>query len=169
MPHFDTITAKEINMVKSFEADNVTGDGQTPGHFTIKTNFKLGAYAAPLVGTLNLDSSGSAHGQAAGVTAELIPPNGSLQRGALYALTCEIGCEASSTWGSAGPVGFIKFDQWGTKTHFDPNALFFDIQGLSEGSGNMFSSGADVACAHTLKCRIGATTVYLMLAAGESN
>ncbi len=164
----ETGNFKELSVMRTYKAILPTAQHQTPAEFIINSEYKLGAWAHAMACQLDLKTTGSAHGLASAGTSILIPPNGSLERGALYAHVFEVGCGASSTWGSAGPIAFLKFDQWGTKTYFDPNAFFFDIQGLTEGSGNMFSSGADVICAHTLKCRIGATTVYLMCAAGES-
>ncbi|HEB47115.1 MAG TPA: hypothetical protein ENI22_01460 [Candidatus Pacearchaeota archaeon] len=167
---FDTIHTKEINATKTFNSDLVTTQHQTPHQFTIKSNAKLGAYAHAVTATLDLQTSGSAHGLASAGTSVLIPPNGSLQRGALYSHIFEIGCQASSTWGSAGPVGFLKFDQWGTSGHFDDNALFFDIQGLNEATGHIYSEGAGaLTTVGTLKCRIGGTTRYLMFASNEAN
>ena len=155
---------QELSVKKTFTATLPTTQAQTPARFILKSEFKTGAWANAVSATLDYGTTGSAHGMASAVSAELIPPNGSLERGALYALSVEIGCQASSTWGSAGPVGFIKFDQWGTKPHFDANAFLFDIQGLGEGTANMFSAGtADQVVKGTLKIRIGTTTYYIML------
>lgn len=159
---------REINGARTYQATLPTGQAQTPFAFTIKSEFKLGAWAHAMACTLDLGTAGSAHGLASAGTSVLIPPNGSLERGALYCHIFEIGAGASSTWGSAGPVGFLKFDSWGTKTNVDDNAYFMDIQGLTEGTGHMFSAGADVAAAATLKIRIGTTEYFLMLATGES-
>ena len=173
MPDYidDTAKLKELSVMRTFTGtDTPSGGHNTPSEFILKSEVKLGAWAHGMAGTLDLGTSGSVHGVGSGGTSILIPPNGTLQRGALYAHICEIGCQASSTWASAGPVGFMKFDQWGTAAHFDANAFFFDIQGLNEGTGKMFSSGAGApAVAHTLKCRIGETTAYLMFAAAEAN
>ena len=170
MVSFETIQTKEINSTSAYSSDLPTAQFQTPHQFTIQSNAKLGAWAHAVTATLDLKTSGSAHGLASAGTSVLIPPNGSLQRGALYSHIFEIGCQASSTWGSAGPVGFLKFDQWGTSGHFDDNALFFDIQGLNEATGHIYSAGAGaLTTAGTLKCRIGGATVYLMLASNEAN
>jgi hypothetical protein len=70
----------------------------------IESDVKTGAWANAIMAQIDYKDSGAAHGMAATVCAEMIPPNGSLARGALYALDLEFGCGASSTWGSAGPV-----------------------------------------------------------------
>lgn len=135
-------------------------------HFT---NYKLGAGDSGVCGTIDLRDTGAAHGECYGVYAEMIPPNSSLRRGALYSLGVGIGAGASSSWGSAGPVAFVKFDSWGTATNVDDNAYFFDIQGLNEATGHMLSVGASApAVAATLKCRIGGTEYFIMLSAAEA-
>ena len=166
----DTAKLKELSVMRTFNTVLPTAQHQTPTEFVLKSNVKLGAWAHAMVCEMNLQTAGAVHGVGSAGTSILVPPNGSLERGALYAHIFEIGCQASSTWGSAGPVGFLKFDQWGTATHFDPNAFFMDIQGLNEGSGNMFSAGAGgQTAAATLKIRIGSTTYYIMLSSAESN
>lgn len=160
----DTLNLKELNVTRQFVDALPTAQSQTPSRFVLKSEVRTGSWANAVSATLNYGTAGSANGMASTISAELIPPNGSLSRGALYALSVEIGCGASSTWASAGPVGFIKFDQWGTKPHFDANAFLFDIQGLGEGTANLFSAGtADKTVKATLRIRIGGTTYYLML------
>ena len=166
MPDYvdDTANLKELTVKRTFNSNLPTTQFQIPHQVHLNSNAKLGAWAHAVEAKLNLQTSGSVHGVGSGATSVLIPPNGSLQRGALYAHIFEVGCQASSTWGSAGPVAFLKFDQWGTKPHFDANAFFFDVQGLAEGTSNMFSAGtADKTVKGTLKIRIGTTTYYVML------
>ena len=169
-PVQDFLHLKELTVKRTFNSDLPTTQFQIPGQFHLKSEAKLGAWAHAVEAKLDLGTSGSAHGLASGGTSILIPPNGSLQRGALYSHIFEVGCGASSTWGSAGPVAFCKFDQWGTAAHFDANAFFFDVQGLNEGTGKLFSAGAGaLTTAGTLKMRVGGTTYYLMLASNEAN
>lgn len=131
---------------------------------TITSNVKTGAWANAIVGSINYSTAGAAHGMAAGICAEMIPPNGSLVRGALYALDCEIGPGASSTWASAGPVAYIKFSNWGTKAHFDDNGFLFHLDGATAGSAHLYSTAANAATGDaTLKIRVGTATKYILL------
>ena len=130
----------------------------------ISANVKTGAWANAIVGSINYSTSGAAHGMAAAIAAEMIPPNGSLSRGALYALDVVFGCGASSTWNSAGPVAFMRFDNWGTKAHFSANAFFFHLVGETGATGGLLSLNS-----RTLRVRIGSTTKYLYLSDTEND
>ena len=110
MTEHEFLNVKEFSMKRTYTATLPTAQFQTPGVFTIKSEFKLGAWAHAMACTLDLGTSGSVHGNASAGTSVLIPPNGSLERGALYSHIFEIGAGASSSWGSAGPVAFCKFD-----------------------------------------------------------
>lgn len=136
----------------------------------IKSDVKLGSSASAVQASINLGTTGSVHGEGSSLYGEMVPPNGSLSRGALYCLGLGMGAQASSTWGSAGPVAFIKYDSWGSGTIFDTTGHFWDIQGLTEASGSVFSEGGGaLTTAGTLKIRIGAATFYIMLSSNEAN
>jgi hypothetical protein len=128
----------------------------------ITADVKTGAWANAIVGSINYSTSGAAHGMAAAICAEMIPPNNSLERGALYALDLEVGCGASSSWGSAGPVAFMKMENWGTATHFSANAFLFHLAGETGAAGALLGANNN-----TLKVRIGTTTEYLFLSEYE--
>ena len=128
----------------------------------ITSNVKTGAWANAIMAQIDYSTSGAAHGMAATICAEMVPPNSSLARGALYALDLEFGCGASSTWASAGPVAFIKFENWGTAAHFSANAFFFHLAGETGAAGALLGANSN-----TLKVRIGTTTQYLVLSEYE--
>lgn len=163
MAEHEFLKVKEINSNRTYTATLPSGQFQTPNVFTIKSEFRLGAWAHAMACTLDLGTSGSANGLASAGTSVLIPPNGSLSRGALYAHIFEIGAGASSSWGSAGPVAFCKFDSWGTAAYVDDNAFLFDIQGLNAGNDNLLDTQGPAAADASLKIRIGSTTYWLML------
>jgi len=129
-------------------------------YVSITSNVKTGAWANAIVGKIDYSTSGAAHGMAAAICAEMIPPNSSLARGSLYALDLEFGCGASSTWGSAGPVAFFKMENWGTKTHFSDNAFMFHLLGETSGTGNLLYN-------NTIRVRVGTTSWYLPLSSAE--
>lgn len=129
----------------------------------LTSDVKTGAWANAIYGKIDYSTSGAAHGMAAAMCAEMVPPNSSLSRGALYALDLEFGCGASSTWASAGPVAFMKMENWGTAAHFSANAFLFHLAGETGASGALVSANTQ-----TLKCRIGTTSRYLFLSQQEN-
>jgi len=78
----------------------------------------------------------------------------------LYALDLEFGCGASSTWGNAGPVAFMKMENWGTAAHFSANAFLFHLAGETSASGNLLYNDG-------LRVRIGTTSKYIPLSTTE--
>jgi len=129
----------------------------------ISSEYKTGGWSNALVGSIDYGTTGYPNGMAAAICAEMIPMNGSLTRGALYALDCVFGCGASASWGSAGPVAFMHFENWGTATYFSANAFLFHLSGETAATGGMLSLGS-----YTLKIRIGTTTKYLLLSDTEN-
>ena len=123
---------------------------------------RTGAWANAIMAQIDYGTTGSANGMAATICSEMIPPNQSLTRGALYALDLEFGCGASSSWGSAGPVAFMKMENWGTATHFSANAFLFHLAGETGAAGALLGANGN-----TIKCRIGSTTEYLVLSEYE--
>ena len=134
-------------------------------HVSITSDVRTGSWANAIVGSINYSTSGSAHGMAAAICAEMIPPNSSLARGALYSLDVCMGPGASSTWGSAGPVAFIKFENWGTKAYFDDFAFLFHVVGATDGATHLFYKNAVAFqnCDAFLKIRVGTETFYIPL------
>jgi hypothetical protein len=122
----------------------VIGTGQTEVfRAELTSDVKTGAWANALVGSINYSSTGAAHGMAAAVAAEMIPPDGSLSRGALFCADFAMGPGDSSSWGSAGPVAFMNFQNWGTQAYFDDNAYWFRMARVLEDTDNMLSLNAN--------------------------
>ena len=128
----------------------------------LSSEVRTGAWAQAIMAQIDYGTTGSANGMAATICAEMIPPNMSLSRGALYALDLEMGCGASSSWGSAGPVAFIKAENWGTAAYFTQNAFFLHLAGETGAAGALLGANYN-----TIKCRIGTTTEYLVLSEYE--
>jgi hypothetical protein len=69
-------------------------------------------------------------------------------------------------------LSFLRLVNGGDTTgaaDVDDDAFLLSLQGFSEGTGNLFSAGADVAAAATLRIKVGATSYYILLATSESN
>ena len=170
MAEFDFLQTKELNVARTYTATLPAGQSQTPAKFVLKSEFGTGTWANAVEASLNYGTAGHATGLGATISADMILPNKTFPSGAYYPLHLSFGAQASSAWGAlVNPVAFIRFENWGTATEFDDKAFLFHVEGLNEGTGHLFSAGADVAAAATLKVNIGGTAYYLMLAAAESN
>jgi hypothetical protein len=139
--------------------------------FEMTSNVALGGWANALKGYFNMGDSCTVTGLGSAVLAELKLPGASLGGVGSYAvMEMELVTQANGLTGAA-PVAF----QWmqvsgdGTATaDFEDNGYLMVIKGLTEGTGNIFSAGADVAAAATLKILVGTTPYYILLGAGES-
>lgn len=167
--HSTLLTAGAVNLRfvhLTNSADNPAGN-HVAFESIIESEFRTGAWANAIYGKIDYGTLGSAHGLAAAICAEVIPPNSSLARGGLYALDLEFGCQALSSWGSAGPVAFMRFSNYGTQAYFDDNAYFFNLDRVLEGAGHMLSLNA-----HTLKCQINGLVAlkerYVVLSEAEN-
>lgn len=129
------------------------------------SNVKTGAWANAIVGSINYSTSGAAHGMAAAICAEMIPPNGSLERGGLYCLDCCIGPGANSSWASAGPVAFVKFENWGTVDFFNHNGYLFNVKNLAADTGHIFHTIATATGTHGLRILIDGVGYDILLKA----
>lgn len=128
----------------------------------ISTEYRTGAWANAVYGKIDYGTTGSANGMAAAIAAEMIPPDGPLSRGALYALDVVFGCGSSATWASAGPVAFIHLENWGTKSNFSTNAFLFHLAGETSATGDLYYGS-------TLRIRIGTLTRYLVMSTAEDS
>lgn len=154
-----TIRAQNVALTMTVAS---TGNIVEALYVSITSNVKTGAWANAITGKIDYSTAGAAHGMAAAICAEMIPPNSSLARGALYALDLEFGCGASSSWASAGPLAFIKFANWGTKTHFDDNAFLFHLTDVTSGTGHLLYN-------NTIRLRVGTTSWYMPLSTAEAS
>ena len=151
----------------------MTGIGGVGGRaeFEMTSNVALGGWANALKGYFNMGDACTVSGLGSAVLAEMKLPGASLGGvGSYGVLEIELVTQASGVTGGA-PVAF----QWmqvsgdGTATaDFEDTGYLQIIKGLTEGTGNIFSAGADVAAAATLRILVGATPYYILLGAGES-
>lgn len=134
------VTTGAIRSVEISQTMTAASTGNTPEALKVAltANIKTGAWANAIFAQIDYSTAGAAHGMAAAICAEIIVPNSSLARGALYALDLEIGAGASSSWASAGPVAFMRFGAWGTKTNIDDDAFLFVLDSVSSGSAHLW-------------------------------
>lgn len=153
----------EINQKRSITT--VTGQDYV-FQVTLDSEYKTPGSATAIYGKVDYGSTGSAHGMASAITAEMIVPNMSLGRGALYCLELQLGGGASSSWASAGPVAFMYFGGWGsgTVTGMDTRGYVFDFQGFTEGDGKLFDDGATPTADGGIRFRIATSDRWLLYA-----
>ena len=161
-------SVRPIHMVST-----LTGPGAVGGRaeFEMTSNVALGGWANALKGYFNMGAACTVSGLGSAVLAEMKLPGASLGGvGSYGVLEIELVTQTNGLTGGA-PVAF----QWmqvsgdGTATaDWEDNGYVMILKGLNEGTGNIFSAGADVIAAATLRILVGSTPYYIMLAAGES-
>jgi hypothetical protein len=127
----------------------------------ITSDVKTGAWCNAITAALDYSTNGAAHGEAGPLYAELTLPNSSLRRGELYGLGIGIGVGASSSWGSAGPVSFIKFDAWGTLANLNAHGYLFHLAGITDTANGLFDVIAAAGFDGCIKILIGSTEYFI--------
>jgi len=160
-------TVRPIHMVST-----MTGAGGVGGRaeFQCTISAALGGWANALKGyTVITTTTGSVSGLGSAVVSELLLPGSALSTGTYAVHEIELVTQASGSYTS--PVSFIwcQVSGDGTATAtFEDTGYLMTVKGLTEGTGNIFSAGADVAAAATLRIMVGDTAYYILLGAGES-
>jgi len=170
-----TTTAATGNSVRPIHmVSTLTGPGAVGGRaeFEMTSNVALGGWANALKGYFNMGNSCSVSGLGSAIVAEMLLPGASLAGvGSYGVLEIELVTQANGLTGGA-PVAFQWMQVSGNSTataDWEDTGYLMIIKGLNEGTGNIYSAGADVIAAATLRILVGTTPYYLMLAAGESN
>lgn len=142
-------------------------------YFQARTNVKLGNFYNASKSYMDLDSTGSVTGLMSAHNMEIRFPLTPMSAGTYCCAEHEVVMQASTTLGGTSGTSFSYYRLSGDSTavgDFNDTAFFFNIQGLSEGTGNIFSAGAGaLTTAGTLKIIVGSTTYYIMLASNEAN
>jgi len=129
----------------------------------VTADVKTGAWANAIVGAIDYSTSGAAHGMAAAICAELTLPNSSLARGALYCFDMYMSIGASSSWASAGPVAFMKFEAGGTVAQLLTNGYLFHVAGVTAENNGLFDDSSSAIANAILKIRVGTTDYFILL------
>lgn len=147
---------RSMNIAQTMTAD-IGNDGQVEVlKAQLNSEVNSGGWAVALSGVINFGTAGYPNGVAAAISGEMIPPNGSLTRGSLYAAEAVFGCQSGSSWGSAGPVAFQKYENYGTKAYFSANAFLWHLIGETPAVGGLISENSN-----TVRVRVGTGTKYL--------
>lgn len=172
MPQYidDSLNVKELSVARTYQATLPPAQSQVMARFVLKSEYGTGTWANAIEASLNYGTTGHATGLGATISADMILPNKAFPSGAYYPLHLSFGAQASSTWGAlVCPVAFMRLENWGTAAEFDDRACIMHIEGLTEGTGNLFSVGASApAVAATLRINVGGTEYFIMLSATEA-
>ena len=147
----------------------LTGAGQVGGraYFLVTSNVASGPWINAIKGDIEFGAAGSSSGLASAICAEMTLPNQTVPSGHYYPLEIEwIGQTSTSTAGTAGSgTGCIYIAATGTVTDFDDHAGLFWLNGVTAGSGHIYSAGG-----HTIKCYVTSsmTSKYIPLSSAEN-
>ncbi len=171
MTEHEFLHLKELSVIRTYVGTLPPAQQQTPVRFILNSQFLTGTWANAVEASINYGTAGAASGLAATYSGDMILPNKTFPSGAYYCAHFSFGAQASSVWNTLlNPVAFMRLENWGTKTEFDDKAFLMHIEGLTEGTGNLFSAGAGALTTNgTLRININGTAFYLMLASGEAN
>lgn len=125
-----------------------------------------------LQGDMTFSTGAFIQGLGYGVGTYITMPGSAESTGTFACMNAEIAATASYSGGASPVMSVWRFALSGNttaKNNIDDNLDILSIQGVTEGTGNVFSAGADVAAAATLRILVNTTAYYILLGAGESN
>jgi hypothetical protein len=146
----------------------MTGAGGTGGRslFQLNADAALGSFSNALKGITVYGATGSTSGLGSAVVAELTLSAGTTV-GTYSPLEIELNAPASASTGTR--TSFIYASTQGANVAaVDDNAVFFNLQGVTAGSGHIFQTGTTLGSAGaTIKVRVGNTNFFLPLYATQ--
>ena len=148
------------------------GGGEAARIFTTVEDVAAGtAHGAHI--SLNFGTSGTVTGQGVAARCTLHLPNTALTSNVtMSAVQAEIYSDGSNADpGGSTILSLFRAVNGGHAdgmADVDDDAVFFDVQGFADATGNLFLSTAPSTLAASLRCRVGTTTYYLPLYSGSS-
>ena len=125
-----------------------------------------------LQGDLSFSAGKFIQGLGYGIGTYISLPGSAESTGTFACMNAEINAPASYSGGASPVMSVWRFAMGGdgtALTNLNDNLDFMSVQGVSEGSGNMFSAGGDQAASATLRILVNTTAYYILLSASESN
>jgi len=163
----DTSTGSATFNVSTTEA-TMTGAGGTGGRtlFKLNANAALGSFTNALKAEVVYGASGRTTGLGSAFVAEMTLSAGT-SAGTYAPLELELNAPASASTGTM--TSFIYASTQGANVAaVDDNAVFFNLQGVTAGSGHIFQTGSTFGnAAATIKVRVGGTNYFLPLYATQ--
>ena len=146
----------------------MTGVGGTGGRtlFEMDTNVALGSFSNALKAQVTYGATGRTTGLGSAFVAELTLSAGTTS-GTYAPIEIELNAPASASTGTL--TSFIHASTQGANVAaVDDNAVFFNLQGVTAGSGHIFQTGKTLGSAGaTIKVRFGNTNFFLPLYATQ--
>jgi hypothetical protein len=146
----------------------MTGAGGVGGRtlFQLNADAALGSFTNALKANVVYGATGSTSGLGSAFVAELTLSAGTTV-GNYAPLELELNAPASASTGTR--TSFIYASTQGANVAaVDDNAVFFNLQGVTAGSGHIFQTGTTLGSAGaTIKVRVGNTNFFLPLYATQ--
>jgi hypothetical protein len=159
----DTSTGSSTFNASTTEV-TMTGAGGVGGRtlFQLNANAALGSFTNALKANVVYGATGSTSGLGSAFVAELTLSAGTTV-GNYAPLELELNAPASASTGTR--TSFIYASTQGANVDaVDDNAVFFNLQGVTAGSGHIFQTGTTLGSAGaTIKVRVGNTNFFLPL------
>lgn len=163
----DTSTGTATFNVSTTEV-TMTGAGGVGGRtlFQLNADAALGSFTNALKANVVYGATGSTSGLGSAFVAELTLSAGTTV-GNYAPLEIELNAPASASTGTK--TSFIYASTQGANVAaVDDNAVFFNLQGVTAGSGHIFQTGTTLGSAGaTIKVRVGNTDFFLPLYATQ--
>jgi hypothetical protein len=163
----DTSTGSSTFNASTTEV-TMTGAGGVGGRtlFQLNANAALGSFTNALKANVVYGATGSTSGLGSAFVAELTLSAGTTV-GNYAPLELELNAPASASTGTR--TSFIYASTQGANVAaVDDNAVFFNLQGVTAGSGHIFQTGTTLGSeAATIKVRVGNTNFFLPLYATQ--
>jgi hypothetical protein len=146
----------------------MTGAGGVGGRtlFQLNADAALGSFTNALKANVVYGATGSTSGLGSAFVAELTLSAGTTS-GTYAPVEIELNAPASASTGTR--TSFIYASTQGANVAaVDDNAVFFNLQGVTAGSGHIFQTGTTLGSAGaTIKVRVGNTNFFLPLYATQ--
>ena len=163
----DTSTGSSTFNASTTEV-TMTGAGGVGGRtlFQLNADAALGSFTNALKANVVYGATGSTSGLGSAFVAELTLSAGTTV-GNYAPLELELNAPASASTGTR--TSFIYASTQGANVAaVDDNAVFFNLQGVTAGSGHIFQTGTTLGTAGaTIKVRVGNTNFFLPLYATQ--
>lgn len=121
--------------------------------------------------SLSFGDTGTVSGLGVALECTLHIANQATQAGTMAPLKLAIHSDGATSDPAGSALSYIRVDNQGDATggaDVDDDAFLFDIQGHTIATGNMVAASTTEAnYSHSIKARVGATTVYIMCASAE--
>ena len=121
--------------------------------------------------SLSFGATGKITGLGVALECTLHIPTTAGMSGTVGALKVAINSDGASSDPVGALLSFIMIDNQGDATggaDVDDDAAVLGLSGFTQGAGNVFKTGADVAAAATLRIRVNGTNYFLLLGVAEA-